>query len=134
MKWNSKGIDAGNGDGNAVSIAKKAAKKLGCIVVVSGSTDIITDANETFLIHNNAPMLCTNVGMGDVLDAILSVFLSYNDSIKDIAYATAILPIAAEQATKEYNDKPASFCVKTFDNLYKMTDLTLEKYIKMVKI
>lgn len=131
VAWQSHGIDAGSGDGDQVEIAKQAAKKLKCKVVVSGATDIVTDGERVYLIENNAPLLCTNVGMGDVLDGILGVFLSQNDSLAALAYATGILPVAAELAMQKFPVQAASFLTATFDNLATIDDETLLANLKI---
>ncbi|WP_413627193.1 hydroxyethylthiazole kinase [Fructilactobacillus vespulae] len=131
LEWNSKGIDSGSGSGDGIKIAKKAAQILGCVIVVSGESDIVTDGKETYLIQNNAPMLSVNVGMGDVLDAILAVFLSNSQKINEIALATAILPAVAEEAMKQFRNQPAKFLSQTYDNLFEIND---DKLLSLAKI
>ncbi|WP_429970286.1 hydroxyethylthiazole kinase [Fructilactobacillus sp. Tb1] len=131
VAWNAHGIDAGEGDGDQVEIAKQAAQKLNCKVVVSGPTDIVTDGETVYLIQNNAPLLATNVGMGDVLDGILAVFLSQDDSLETLAYATGVLPVAASMAMEKYPVQPASFLTETFDNLATIDDAQFKENLKI---
>lgn len=132
INWQSHGIDAGSGAGDPIEIAKRAAQTLQTKIVISGPTDVVTDGTTVYLINNNAPMLKTNVGMGDVLDGILGTGLSLDNSLETLAYTTGILPVAAELATVD-NKNAATFLQHTYDNLASLDDETFFKRLKIEK-
>ncbi|USS88014.1 hydroxyethylthiazole kinase [Fructilactobacillus hinvesii] len=131
VSWDQRGIDAGQGSVDPVTVAQTAAQKCQCIVVLSGPTDIITDGTTVYQVENNAPMLTTNVGMGDVLDGILGVAAGISTDLETITTATGILPVAAELATHQYPDAPFSFLAETYNQLARLDDQTLQQRLKI---
>ena len=49
-KWEIKGVDAGGGNGDIVSVAKQAAEQLNTIIVITGKEDVITDGERSFFV------------------------------------------------------------------------------------
>nr|MBS7751086.1 hydroxyethylthiazole kinase [Vibrio cholerae] len=56
-KWEIKGVDAGAGNGNVVSIAKQAADELNTVAVITGKEDVVTDGERTIVIRNGHSIL-----------------------------------------------------------------------------
>ncbi|USS90317.1 hydroxyethylthiazole kinase [Fructilactobacillus carniphilus] len=133
IKWEQHGIDAGQGTADPVEVAQTAAQQLNCVVVISGPTDIVTDGTTVYRIANNAPLLTTNVGMGDVLDGLLGVATGVSADLETIATATGILPVAAELAAERYPDAPFSFIAETYNQLARLDDQTLQQRLQLQK-
>lgn len=77
--WASKGVDAGAGEGDVLALAKKAALKLGCVVIVTGREDVITDGTRTFVASNGHPVLTKVTGTGCLLSAVTGAFLAVSE-------------------------------------------------------
>ncbi len=91
---NTKGVDAAeediaSNDGKAVAIA--VARKLGCVVAVTGATDIITDGERVAAISNGHKMLSDVTGTGCMTTALVG---SYCGAGKD-AFIAAVGGIAS---------------------------------------
>ncbi|WP_077213131.1 hydroxyethylthiazole kinase [Bacillus dakarensis] len=118
-KWEIKGVDAGSGDGDAVEIAKLAAKKLNAVVVVTGKDDIITDGSTTYLVHNGHPILTKVTGTGCLLSTVVGAFAAVEENKLDAAVAAlSFYGVAAELAAeKTASEGPGSFQMQFMNKL-----------------
>lgn len=84
------------------------AKKLGCIVVASGKTDIITDGNECKYVTAGTEMLTNITGAGCMSSAIIGGYLGRisNGNEKNVSYIEAVT--AACQCMGECGEKAAN--------------------------
>ena len=74
-----KGVDVSETDKNmslasAVQIANKAAKKVRCIVAVTGATDVITDGRSTVFVENGNEYLSNVTGTGCMCTSLVASF------------------------------------------------------------
>lgn len=76
VPWHSKGVESGKGIMDVASIAKKTAKKLNCIVVVTGSTDYITDGLSSYQVGGGDERATQITGAGCLLSAICAASLA----------------------------------------------------------
>ena len=89
---------------NPIDIAEKFAKKYNVIVLLKGSTTIITDGDTTYLVDRGCPGMAT-AGSGDVLSGILVGILGYNEpNVKTIASGAYLAGVAGELAQEKYTD------------------------------
>lgn len=110
--WASKGVDAGEGEGDMVTLAQKAARKLGCLVIITGKEDVITDGTRTRIVSNGHPILTKVTGTGCLLSAVVGAFLSVSggDWLEASADALSFYGVAAELAVEAAGDQaPGSF-------------------------
>ncbi|HBF36248.1 MAG TPA: hydroxyethylthiazole kinase, partial [Firmicutes bacterium] len=56
--------DIAGSDKDGMTIAKNLARKLNCVVAITGATDRISDGNRTLYIQNGHPMLAGVTGTG----------------------------------------------------------------------
>lgn len=94
LDWQAKGIDAGQGSGDLVTIAQTCARKHHCVVILSGPTDVITDGQRTVQVENGTPLFQTHVGSGDMLSSIVAAFCAVEPDTFEAAQ-TACLVFAA---------------------------------------
>ncbi|OWA36520.1 hydroxyethylthiazole kinase [Saccharibacillus sp. O16] len=125
-QWKIKGVDAGEGEGDRVGIAERAARKLGCLVVVTGKEDVITDGQTTYLASNGHELLTQVTGTGCLLSAVIGAFAAVaepgSDTIKSVVEALAFYGLAAEIAaerTAPYG--PGSFQIELLNQLASVT-------------
>lgn len=133
-KWSIKGVDAGAGDGDHAAVAVKAAKKLGCIVIVTGKEDIITDGEKTYIAANGDPILTKVTGTGCLLSSVVAAFLAVagDAPLEAAAEALSFYGVAAEiAAEKTASQGPGSFQIEFLNQL---ALLTPEEYGKRSKL
>jgi len=81
------GMEAGEViSGDKVQLSAMLAKKLGCIVLLKGSTTAVSDGEIVYLVDRGCPGMAT-AGSGDVLSGILAAVLACNRD--DLLLATA---------------------------------------------
>ena len=89
---------------NPIEIAKDFADKYQVILLLKGSTTIVTDGINTYLVKRGCPGMAT-AGSGDVLSGILVGMLGYQEAtVKTIAVGSYLAGIAGELAQEKYTD------------------------------
>ncbi|OMF29775.1 hydroxyethylthiazole kinase [Paenibacillus sp. FSL H8-0548] len=135
--WTIKGVDAGTGDGDTVALAQITARKLGCIVVITGKEDVITDGEVTFLVSNGHPLLTKITGAGCLLSSVVGAFLAVgvNASVVAAAEAVAFYGLAAEKAYEASKEQgPGSFQTAFIDQLSIISACTLKREARLKQL
>ena len=118
VKWQAKGVDAGQGDANLATLAEEVARKHHCIVAVTGVVDIVTDGNKTLHITGGHPLMAKITGSGCLLSAVAGAFLAVADENQLDAVASALIFYKqAGQLAAEKSDGPGDFQVKFLNAL-----------------
>ena len=93
--------------GNPIETAKEFAAERGVIVLLKGSSTIVTDGEDTYIVNRGCAGMATG-GSGDVLSGIiggvLGESLNRENILLSVAYATFINGFAGELAQKEKTD------------------------------
>jgi hydroxyethylthiazole kinase len=118
-KWEIKGVDAGEQQGNNLELAIIASKKLNTIVVITGIDDVLTDGKTTFLVSNGHPLLTKVTGTGCLLTSVIGAFAGVEKNLLLAALsALTFYGIAAEKAIdKVGNVGPGSFQIEFLNQL-----------------
>jgi len=132
-RWEIKGVDAGAGNGNVVSIAKQAADELNTVAVITGKEDVVTDGERTILIQNGHPILTKVTGTGCLLTSVIGAFVAVEkDYVKAAVAALTFYGVAAELAAAKTVEKgPGSFQIEFLNQLANTTSGDIEKYGKI---
>ncbi len=133
--WSIKGVDAGAGEGNVIQLAQKAAHSLGCIVVVTGQDDVITDGRTTYVASNGHPILTKVTGSGCLLGSVIAAFLSVAEQqqIESVTEAVAFYGIAAEIAAGK-SQGPGSFQIEFLNQLALVTPEVVQQRSNIQKL
>lgn len=112
---------------DSIDLAVEFAKKYNIILLLKGSTTIITDGNVTYLVNRECPGMAT-AGSGDVLSGILVGILGYNETTPlSVAAGAYLAGVAGEFAQEEYTD----IAMKSSDTIKYIPKAI--KYIRNVK-
>ena len=132
-----KGVDASDNDiataENAGQTAKVLAQKLGCVVVISGAVDIISDGKKTIFAENGHPMLGNLTGTGCMCSSLIGSFCGAAPQEPLAAAATAMLcmGIAGELAYENSGRRGnGSFRITLHDAVSRMDEALFEKRAK----
>ncbi|MFT8387658.1 MAG: hydroxyethylthiazole kinase [Lentilactobacillus hilgardii] len=130
VEWHAKGIDAGEGAGDLVEIAKKLANKYNCTVVESGKTDIITNGDAVVKVFNESDLFKLHVGSGDMLSSTIGCFVGVEDDYFEAAQTAVVVFDVAGEVVAKAMDKPlaGSFGPQLIDELHLIDTKTVEKY------
>ncbi|GAB7389366.1 hydroxyethylthiazole kinase [Bacillaceae bacterium] len=125
-----KGVDAGEDKGDVVSLAKKAAQRLHCVIALTGKDDVITDGARTYLVHNGHPLLTKVTGAGCLLTSVIGAFAAVEeDKLFATLAAVSVYGIAAQFAAERTGENnPGSFQSEFLNQLANVAAPEIEKY------
>ena len=109
LEVSTKGVDTSEADNrnDAVSIANEVAKKLGCVVAITGAVDTISDGENVAKIHNGHAMLSKVTGTGCMTSALVGSWCGacggdyFTAAVGGVASMGISGEIAYEKAGKE---------------------------------
>lgn len=116
-----KGVDSAAMSGEvAEQAARQLADSYGCVTVVSGATDFLTNGREALHVNNGDPLMPRVTGLGCTASALIGAFAAVNeDPLEAAGHAMATLGICGEIAA-ETAAGPASLQVRLIDCLYNL--------------
>lgn len=128
-----RGVDSTDDPEDALAAATVLAREAGCVVAVSGPTDVVTDGRHVVRVSNGHPWLTRVTGGGCALGAVMAAFAGAasglsvpdgtegaNRALDAAVAATAAYTVAAEQAAATATG-PGSFAVAFLDRLALVT-------------
>ena len=96
-----KGVDSIAGSGEALDSARALARSFGCVVVVSGAEDYITDGTDILTVSNGSPLMSRVSGTGCSVSALCAAFASVEPDFLCAAWcAMALMGVAGERASQ----------------------------------
>jgi hydroxyethylthiazole kinase len=126
-----RGVDSAHGAEAALTAAQALAGKHGCVVTVSGATDIITDGRTVVRVSNGHPMMARVTGLGCVASALSGAFAAVNSNYLEAAsHAMGVMGIAGEMGV-EKSAGPGTLQLHFTDALYLLGDEDIHKRLKM---
>ncbi|EAE6035576.1 hydroxyethylthiazole kinase [Listeria monocytogenes] len=109
--WEAKGVDAGVGTADVLTIAEKVANEWSTVVIISGEVDVISDGTRFAKVVNGSALLPRITGSGCLLSAVCGSFIAVqDDAFRASVEACASYAVASEYAELELERKlPGSF-------------------------
>lgn len=118
----SKGVDSTVGSASAEESAGQLAGQLGCVVSVSGETDIITDGVHTAYIDSGDQMMSRVTGLGCTASALLGAFAAVQPNRFMAALsAAAFMAVCGEIAARE-SIGPGSLQLNLYDVMFTLIE------------
>ena len=126
-----KGVDSIHASEDALDAARALAARHGCVVSVSGATDLVVSSDSVIRVRNGHPMMPRVTGLGCTATALTGAFAAVNASpLRAAAHAMAVMGIAGELATKDCHG-PGSFQVHFLDALYLLRESDIYSRLQM---
>ncbi|MGN0332096.1 MAG: hydroxyethylthiazole kinase [Lachnospiraceae bacterium] len=133
-----KGVDADVADAvtednldSAVAFAKEFAKKMKCIVAITGAIDLVSDGEKCYVIRNGRPEMGKITGTGCQLSGMMTAFVVANPDAKLEAAAAAVcaMGLAGEigYSHMQEGDGNSTYRNRIIDAIYNMDGETLDK-------
>jgi hydroxyethylthiazole kinase len=131
-----RGVDAADGDlgENAILMAPALAKKLGCVVAITGAVDAVSDGTRTLAIENGHPALSRITGTGCMCSSLVGAFCgaSPGTPLESTAAALLSMGIAGEIAFERAGHiGTGAFHIAIIDALSGLTGETLVERAKL---
>lgn len=131
---NTKGVDAGEADANndAVAIAKKVAKQLGCVVAITGKVDTVSDGERVARIENGVAYLSKVTGTGCMTSALVGSYCGANeDAFVASVAGIATMGMAGELSYEAHAEKgTGSFHIGIIDAVSQLDAQTMKARAK----
>lgn len=128
------GLEAEDGTDGACSAAQRLAGKTGAIVVMTGETDIVTDATRVCRIGNGHPILRSVTGAGCQLTALLGAFVAANPRRRFEAAIAGVcmMGLCGEIAHRRMSPMDGNAACRSYiiDAAYRVTDKELREGAK----
>lgn len=121
IAWQSKGVDAGSGNGDVAEIARKVAQTWSCVAVVSGETDYVSDGIRVARLQNGVALFPKITASGCLLSAVVGSFLAVaprENAFQAACEACTVYAVAGELAVEGLqNHQVGSFTWRLLDAL-----------------
>ena len=128
-----KGVDSTRASDQTVDAARAVAQRWGCVVSLSGATDIIIGEGSELRGRNGHAMMARVTGMGCTASALSGAFAAVNPSpLRAAAHAMALMGIAGEMAA-ERAEGPGSFQMHFLDALSRVAEADVARRLKLVE-
>lgn len=135
-----RGVDAADSTDDAEPAAVELARRLGCVVAVSGPVDLITDGERIARVAGGSALLTIVTGGGCALGALTAAFLgaargSADDAFTAVVAAHVVYGAAAEVAASG-SPGPGTFAVHLLDALHAVGDaeITARADVRLVAV
>jgi hydroxyethylthiazole kinase len=117
-----KGVDSAHASDEAREVAAGLARKLGCVVAVTGATDYVTDGSAVLAVANGHPMMTRVTALGCTASAFVAAFAAaVPDPLRATAHALAVLGLCGEIAARE-SPGPGTLRWRLLDALYQLDE------------
>jgi hydroxyethylthiazole kinase len=128
------GVESISVHGNASEIAAQFAKQFGCVAVVTGVIDSVTDGTRVMRVANGHPLMGEVTGTGCMATAVVAACAAVErDCVHAAAAALGAYGLAGQIAA-ERAQGPGTFQVHLFDALAGLTEETLCAGIHMEEV
>jgi hydroxyethylthiazole kinase len=127
-----RGVESIGAGESGAELARAAASKLGCVVVVTGPVDHVSDGEGALAVANGDALLGTVSGTGCMATAVTGSFLAVRRDapLEGAAEALAAFGIAGEDAARGAKG-PGTFHAGLYDALYNLDPATLDARAKI---
>jgi hydroxyethylthiazole kinase len=131
-----KGVDAGQVQGNTIELAIQTAKTFKTVVVITGKEDIVSDGTETYMVRNGHPILTKVTGTGCLLSSMIGAFSAVEKNfVKAAVAALTFYGVTAEIAASKTIDKgTGSFQIELLDKLSEVSENEITQFGNFEKI
>jgi len=139
LSANTKGVDVSDtdlqqsGTDTALQTAKSLAVKLGCVIAITGATDIISDGTQTVSIENGHKMLGSITGTGCMCSSLVgSAIGATTDYFLGACAGVLFMGLAGELAFEKVGQLGSgSLHISLIDQIYNLNADIIQKRAKM---
>ena len=131
LSTQSKGVDSSESSLNSLDAAKALSQRVGCIVCVSGETDLVVEGDRVVYLHNGSPMMEKVTGLGCTASAILGAFAAVvKNPFMAAVSATSFMGVCGEIAVG-ISQGPGTLQLHLYDVMY---NLSREQFMQTVRV
>jgi hydroxyethylthiazole kinase len=125
-----RGVDSQATSAQAAETARALSKRYGCVVSVSGATDLIVQGDQELRVSNGTPLMTRVTAMGCAASALTGAFVACNPSaLHAAAHAMAVMGIAGELGA-EQGQGPGTLPMHFLDALHHLSAEQLQARLR----
>jgi hydroxyethylthiazole kinase len=125
-----KGVDSASGTGDAAASARELAQLYGCVVCVSGETDLVDDGQQSMTVRQGDPLMARVTGLGCTASALCGAFAAVQpDALRAAAHAMAVMGICGEIAAEQAAG-PGTLQLHFLDALHNLNDAAIAERLR----
>lgn len=128
-----KGVDSRHAPEEVLDEAQALAQALGCVVSVSGPTDIVVAGGRTAHVGNGDPLMARVTGMGCTASAVTGAFLAVAEDAFEAAVAAMVTMGVAGELTAARAAGPGSFQMHFLDVLHGLREADLQRLARLTR-
>ncbi|HHY37254.1 MAG TPA: hydroxyethylthiazole kinase [Firmicutes bacterium] len=124
LKAGVQGVDATADSRGSEKAARELARRLSCVVAITGRRDVLSDGERIYYVDNGQAMLTRVSGTGCMTTSLIASYCAVTDEYLAAALGGIMtMGIAGELAgrTLQNNEGPGTFKVRLFDAVYNLT-------------
>jgi len=121
-----KGVDSTTNSTDSLQAAKLLSEQFGCVVSVSGATDVIVSGDKVAYVQNGVSLMTRVTGMGCSASAIAGAFCAIQPDVFQAAVSAAVTMGVCGEKAFEKAQSPGSFQISFLDALAEITAEELE--------
>lgn len=126
-----KGVDSLHGPEDVLDDAVALSHSLGCVVSVSGPTDIVVAGDRVARIRNGDPLMTRVTGMGCTASAVTGAFLAVASDAFDAAVQAMVTMGVAGELAAAGAAGPGSFHPRFLDALHGLREADLQQRARL---
>ena len=127
-----KGVDTSMGVDEARGAARALNERYGCVVLVSGETDLVVGADRETRLAGGSAMMPRVTGLGCTCTALAGAFAAVQRDYFQAAVDTAAVMNMAGEMAAERSPGPGSLQMHLHDALYLLDENTVRTRLKVV--
>lgn len=125
-----KGVDSSAAGSSAETAATLLAREYGCVVVVSGEIDLVTDGKVKNYVRNGHALMPKVTGLGCTATALIGAFAAINpEPLAAASHAMAVMGICGEIAAATAAG-PASLQMNLIDSFYTLDEEQISRFLR----
>lgn len=121
-----KGVESIGASATPQEIARKFAATYGCVIAITGPTDVVSDGRRLAEVGNGHLMLSKVVGTGCMSSVMVGAFASVEaDPFTAAVGGLTAFGISGELAARESGEKPGTFHMELYNSLHSLDEPTI---------
>lgn len=127
----SKGVDSTADSQDAADCAQDLARRLDCVVVVSGEVDLVCTGLGCARVYGGSAMMPRVTGLGCTATALCGAFAAVNPDPFEAAVSACVTMKAAGELAAEKAAGPGTLQLYFYDALYALTEADLSRRLRL---
>jgi len=129
-----RGVDSTHSGTGVEDVAQALSEAAGCVTVVSGAVDIVTDGQRLAHVLGGSALMPKVTGMGCTATAVVGAFAAVLDDPFEAALSGMAVMSAAGAKAASRSEGPGTLQLHFYDALYTLTEAELAAHVTVERV